>query len=152
MYLGYFSSLHDTPEIVVNRPYPPSYKNIPLTFIKVFLVAVFIIAQSLKYIAFRMIINHGIFGHEHQSLKIDAMISGVLIVVPGYLSVIYPSVTDVLSIHGSVVVATFGFVIPAVMLLSKSDKWYQGYNLFYLAFYGFLIAISLLNLASSAMT
>ena len=143
--VGYFSQLQCTDPIVLRRPSLPGagrdYPIIIAVFANMFCVA---IATPVIFNPFRQAFFTQVMKRDEFSQKENGLFCFVVLAASCFISIIFPSIKQVISILGGLIAIQFSFVLPTIIWVKLSKKpWTSWENLWRILFFGWLIFMGL---------
>ena len=149
--VGYFSTLGDTPDLVIARPsLNPNRPDYAMTVSCLAVILVVLVSSPANYFPFKNTLNYMITGTTEVSTKFNIVCTSIFCAMTCFLSVVFPNVKSALSITGGFSSVNMCYLVPLICWVKLSDKkWYQGSNIIYVVFF---LALSIIGFISVVVT
>ena len=111
---GYFSTLNNTPEIILSRDPPTEYWNTDWlqTIASILVMSTMVSNIVLNYIPFRNSLYFMATGREKFSTKFNIICTVCFQVACCSVSIVFPNVSNVLAIFGGIASVNIVYIVP----------------------------------------
>jgi hypothetical protein len=124
--VGYFSTLGETPDLVIARPpLDPSRPDYAMTVSCIAVILVVLVSSPANYFPFKNTLNYMISGTTEVSTKFNIICTSLFCATTCMLSIVFPNVKSALSITGGFSSVNMCYLVPLICWVKLSDKrWY----------------------------
>lgn len=123
--VGYFSTLKDTPDLVIARPTLTDKPDYAMTISCLAVILVVLVSSPANYFPFKNTLNYMITGKMEVSTRFNVICTTIFCSLTCFIGVIFPNIKSALSITGGFSSVNMCYLVPLICWVQLSEKkWY----------------------------